>query len=236
MFMIRLIATGAIVTTTIFSAQATQQRENPTPPPPTMPPPAIPSLSTSHSAQGHSRPLPSLPKTSPGLELLKRISNQVVMDYKGNTISNLLKMLETQIFLDEKKPDGYGAMPFYTPEQKKDIIEAITKDLDKTEMSIQEMISELEEEEKKEGPIAIDRLYKLFANNVLGKFNLIWKNLNNYMLNMEKQVIRTKTLKERQCLSTIDKIQLGVQKTGVGIKKFVGMEKYSSSENKKSQE
>ncbi len=32
MFMIRLIATGAIVTTTIFSAQATQwQRENPAP-------------------------------------------------------------------------------------------------------------------------------------------------------------------------------------------------------------
>ncbi len=141
-----------------------------------------------------------------------------------------------QIVVEEKKPERYGSEPYFTASEKEAIQDQLQTAVQDALEKVNKKLGDLEEQQKtRETPFSNKEVLRSFGD-IYDTLNVVRKTLSSRLSTLQMQALRTKTLKDRQCLSTIDKIQLGVQKTGVGIKKFVGMEKSSSSEKKQSQE
>lgn len=187
--------------------------------------------------------LPSTPPSSPpmetgttasmGLQMLKDSSKFMISEFEDACRANISNIRSFNP--DPVKPEGYGnQIQYYTQSDKMGLIGNLTTLLKKTADSVNAKLEALDKEEStKKIPLSNEEVSKHFRD-IYGILNEGRKNCSLSLNQIEKQTLRTSTLKD--CLSTVNKSSSDIQKPNKGA--LGSMKKYlpGSRSQKKDQQ
>lgn len=191
-----------------------------------------PNFSSERSNQGSMRALPPTPlqstpvqvgpKPSVGLQILKDSSQFMIKEFENACSANISHIKSFTI--DPVKPEGYGTnIQYYTQSDKAALIENLNRLLKKTTDSVNTKLGALDKEEMtNKKPFSDQDILEKFRE-IYGILNEGRKNCTWSLAQIEKQMIRSNTLKECSAHSKKDSSNLQKEKKGIShnVKKYL---------------